>query len=295
MALVILGLVIRIGKSVLNVYLDLLPWQRNMGIAGILLVGPSLWFYGKVLLERNNPLSKKWRFHLLPYVLFSLFSPWIPNRADFISFVVYYAVFGHLFVYLTLSMRLLVRNKKVVQHKLYRWYRNLILGVGLMWLFYMGNIIGLIPFYIGGAIFFTLLVYMFSYLLLRNHTFSLEKYQGSKLDMASSEHLMNTLIVLFQNEEPYLNPKLSLDQVAKSLDTSPRTLSQVVNENREMNFSEFVNYHRIEKAKKLLSTQEGKHEKIASIAYDCGFGNVTSFNLAFKSFTNITPTEFKNS
>lgn len=293
LVLVILGLMIRIGKSILYVYLDLLPWQRNIGIAGILLVGPSLWLYGKVLLERSTGFAKGYYIHYLPYVLFTLLSFWIPNRADTISSIVYYAVFGHLLLYLIAASMQLVQKSQVVQAKLYTWYRNLILGVGLIWLFYIGNISGLIPFYIGGAIFFTFLVYMFSFLLLRSHTFSLEKYHGSSLDQEASEQLMLSLTALFREKESYLNSKLSLNEVAKKLDTSARMLSQAVNETKGMNFSEYVNQHRIEKAKKLLSTHEGQQEKIASIAYDSGFGNVTSFNLAFKSFTGMTPSEFK--
>ncbi|BDW92515.1 hypothetical protein MACH07_13470 [Flagellimonas marinaquae] len=105
--------------------------------------------------------------------------------------------------------------------------------------------------------------------------------------------MMDSINMLFEEEEIYLNHKLSLQEVAQALKTSPRILSQVVNENKGMNFSEFVNFHRIEKAKKLLVSPNGKDEKIISIAYDSGFGNVTSFNVAFKSFTHLTPSQYR--
>ncbi|NAY91523.1 helix-turn-helix domain-containing protein [Muricauda sp. JGD-17] len=293
LVLVILGLVLRIGKSILNVYLHLEPWQRNIGIAGILLVGPSLWLYGGLIFQKRKKIPGLLYLHMLPYVLFTLFSPLIPNRADVLSYLIYYAVFGHLFVYLILSVFQLINAKQVAQPRLFQWCRNLVIGVGLIWLFYIGNITGMIPFYIGGALFFTFLVYMFSFLLLRNHTFSLEKYQGSKIDADSAKSVMESINRLLEQNEVFLNPKLTMADVAETLKISPRILSQVINGQRGMNFSEFMNYHRIEKAKKLLSSSQGMHEKIAAIAYDSGFGNVTSFNLAFKSFTNLTPSEFK--
>ena len=293
LALVILGLVLRIGKSILNVYLDLDPWQRNVGIAGILLVGPALWCYGSLIFHKYKTIRPIQYLHFLPYVLFTLLSPIIPNRADQISFLIYYAVFGHLLIYLVLSISQLMKHRALNQPKLHRWYRNLLIGVGLLWLFYIGNITRLIPFYIGGALFFTFLVYMFSFLLLRNHTFSLEKYQGSKIDADAANDLMDSLNRLLLQNEIYLNPKLAMAEVAETLQVSPRVLSQVINQQKGMNFSEFVNYHRIEKAKKLLSSPKSADEKMASIAYDSGFGNVTSFNMSFKSFTNLTPTEFK--
>ncbi|WP_318343286.1 helix-turn-helix domain-containing protein [Flagellimonas baculiformis] len=293
LVLVILGLILRIGKSILNVHMDLEAWQRNLGIAGILLVGPSLWLYGETLFKKRKELNWTSYLHFLPYLLFTLLSWAIPNRGDALSYFIYDGVFVHLLVYLGLAIRLLAKNSQSVQPKIHQWYRNLVIGVGLIWAFYIGNIAGLIPFYIGGALFFTLLVYMFSFLLLRNHTFSLEKYPASHIDTSLSKNLLDSIVSLFETEEIYLNPKLSLGDVARSLETSPRILSQVVNEGKGMNFSEFVNSYRIEKAKKLLVSSVGKEEKIVSIAYDSGFGNVTSFNLAFKSFTNLTPSQYK--
>ena len=293
LVLVILGLVLRIGKSILNVYLDLEAWQRNIGIAGILLVGPSLWQYGEALFHKKRKLYWTIYLHFLPYLLFTLLCWTIPNRGDSLSYFIYDAVFVHLLMYLIMATRLLVNNHKDNKPKIYKWYRNLLIGVVLIWAFYIGNIAGLIPFYIGGALFFSLLVYMFSFLLLRNHTFSLEKYTASTISQTTSMGIMDSINTLFEREEVYLNHKLSLQEVAQALKTSPRILSQVVNENRGMNFSEFVNFHRIEKAKELLVSPHGKDEKIISIAYDSGFGNVTSFNLAFKSFTNLTPSQYR--
>lgn len=73
----------------------------------------------------------------------------------------------------------------------------------------------------------------------------------------------------------------------------PVMYRKVINEYEGKNFSEFVNQYRIAKAKALLADPGYGKEKIASIAYDCGFGNVTSFNLAFKAATQLTPTQYR--
>ncbi|MEM1258367.1 MAG: helix-turn-helix domain-containing protein [Bacteroidota bacterium] len=292
LALLILGLTIRIGKSILNTYLPLEPWQRNLGIAGILLVGPSLWFYGKALFHQR--VSKKLLIpHFIPYVLFSLFCWGIPNRFDTLSLTVYYIIFGHLMFYLWLAIRLFLKQKDRSQKLILVWYRNLIFGVLFIWVFYMGNVSGLVPFYIGGAISYTFLVYVFSFLLLRKHTFQLEKYQGQRLEKSISKNVLHSLNQLFRDEKTYLNHQINLAEIAKRLKTTPRVLSRVINESTGKNFSEFVNYHRIEHAKSLLCSDVSKHEKIASIAFDSGFNNVTSFNLAFKAMTHLTPSQFK--
>lgn len=293
LGLLILGLTIRIGKSILNEYLQLSDWQRNLGIAGILLVGPSLWFYGKTLFKGKTKLDARTLVHFIPYILFSVFCWGIPNRFDLISLVVYYAVFAHLLLYCIFSISLLSKAKVYPQKSVLVWYGNLVFGVTIICLFYIGNVSGLIPFYIGGAICYTLLIYAFSFLLLKKHSFQLEKYKGQSLDAATTTKLMHRVKALFEKESVYLNPKISLVDVANSVGTTTKLLSRVINESTGNNFSEFVNSYRIEKAKQLLIAPETKNEKIVSIAYDSGFNNVTTFNLAFKSNTQLTPSEFR--
>ncbi|WP_435624177.1 helix-turn-helix domain-containing protein [Flagellimonas sp.] len=294
LALTILGLTIRIGKSVLNVYLDLESWQRNLGLSGILLTGPALLFYGRALLLSKKEFLPKDAFHFLPFILFAALAIVIPNDGNPISYVIYILVFSHLAFYTLLSFGLLIRNKTEIRKPLGNWYRNLVIGTAFIWVFYMGNLAGLFSFYIGGALFFSLLIYVFSFLFLQKHAFQLGKYTSSTLDKSTSKELMQTLKKLFFEEEIYLDSSLSLESVSKRLNVSPRKLSQAINENEEKNFSDFVVSHRIEKAKVLLVDPKYRREKIIAIAYDCGFGNVTSFNLAFKAKTKYTPTQFRN-
>ena len=80
---------------------------------------------------------------------------------------------------------------------------------------------------------------------------------------------------------------------SKRLNRSSRDVSRAINENTQQNFSEYINGYRIKRAKRLLIDKEYRLEKIATVAYDCGFGNVTSFNLAFKSATQLTPSQYR--
>ncbi len=292
LGLIILGLTIRIGKSILNEYLQLEAWQRNLGLAGILLVGPSLWLYGKTIFHQQVA-QRHLTYHFIPYVLFSMLSWAIPNRFDAISLVIYYVIFGHLMGYLWFSIHLLVKQKKQSQRPILIWYRNLVFGVVFIWVFYIGNVSGFIPIYIGGAICYTFLIYVFSFLFLKKHSFQLEKYKGQSLDGVTTTKLMHEVKALFEEKSVYLNPKISLAEVAHTVGTTTKVLSRVINESTDKNFSEFVNSYRIEKAKQLLIAPETKNEKIASIAYDSGFNNVTTFNLAFKGSTRLTPSEFR--
>jgi AraC-like DNA-binding protein len=293
LAFVIFGLTMRIGKSVFNVYLDLEPWQRNLGLSGILLAGPFLWLYGKALLTARKKFGNKDYVHLVPFILFVLLCAFIPNDGRPISYAIYLAVFVHLAIYIAFAFHVFYKNRAKVHPQRSSWYRNLVVGVALIWLFYMGNLAGLFSLYIGGAIFFSVLIYIFSFLFLQKHAFQLGKYNRSALDKSASEELLETLKALFEKEQVFLDSAVSLETIAKKLNVSSRKLSQSINENEHKNFSDFVNGYRIEKAKVLLANPKYNKEKIVAIAYDCGFSNATSFNLAFKAKTQLTPSQYR--
>ncbi|MDT7833297.1 helix-turn-helix domain-containing protein [Flavobacteriaceae bacterium S356] len=293
LALFLLGLTIRIGKSVLNYYITLENWQNNIGISGILFASPSLLFYGKTLFTKNREFYIKDYIHYLPFVLFLFLIPFVPRNGHFESFWNYGIVVFHLLFYLILSWSYLRKNKNNTSKSVVVWYRNLLIGATLIWIHYVGNLFDFKMYYIRGPIFYSLLIYAFSYLFLNRHKFTLQKYNSSNLDKKNSIKLFNRIKVLFDTDQIYLDTHVTLDVVSKRLDVKPREISQAINENTEQNFYEFVNQYRIENAELLLKHPDYKNAKIATIAYDSGFGNVTSFNLAFKKKTGLTPSAYK--
>lgn len=292
LALALLGITLRIGKSVFLSYMDVPPWLRNLAISGLLLSGPCLWFYGKALFEKRTFVARDY-LHLVPFILFFSLSGFIPNRGDLVSGLIYAMVFVHLAVYLFICWRYLLQELSGA--RLQSWYRNIVAGVTFIWFLYMGIFATIIPLYILGAVFFSFLIYIFSFLLLKRHVFALEKYSSSGMDNVASKKLLLQVKALFGEQEIFLDSNITLKAVAEKLSVSPRDLSQVINENEQKNFSEFVNHYRIEKAKALLVDPRRHQEKIETIAYDCGFGNVTSFNLAFKGITQMTPSQYRQS
>jgi len=294
LALVLLGLTIRIGKSVFHHFTVVDPRIRNLAISAILTVGPFLWFYGRALLEKQKVFLKKEYIHLIPFTLYVFCSPIIPNKGDMLSSILYILVFVHMGIYLGISWRYLKTMNQRAAPQLIHWFRNILIGVSLIWTLFVGIMLGWIPFYILGAISFSFLMYLFSFLLLKQHVFALEKYGNSTIDRSTSQKMLQQVKQFLENDEVYLDSTISLNSMADKLGISPRELSQVINENEEKNFSEFINYYRIKKAKVILVNAAYRDEKIATIAYDCGFGNVTSFNLAFKAITGNTPSQYRN-
>lgn len=119
------------------------------------------------------------------------------------------------------------------------------------------------------------------------------RYEKSGLKKEDSETHLKQLLKYMEDEKPYLNEKLSLKEVAEKMSISTNHLSQVINENLEKNFFDFVNNYRIELAKQKLSDTHNKKYTILSLAYDCGFNSKSSFNSIFKKFVGLTPSEFR--
>lgn len=293
LALFLLGLTIRVGKSVLNYYIPLENWQNNIGLSGILFAAPSIWFYGITLFEKSKSLSFNDYLHFVPFILFLFLIPFVPRNGNFESFWNYGIVVIHLLIYLLLSWITLYKNRSKSSENIIYWYRNILIGATLIWLHYVGNLFDFTMYYIRGPIFYSLLIYAFSYLFLNHHKFNLQKYSSSNLNKNSSRILFLKVKELFETEHTFLDDTLTLNMVSEKLSAKAREISQVINENTQQNFYEFVNHYRIKTAEILLKDSKYANEKIATIAYESGFGNVTSFNVAFKKKTGLTPSVYR--
>ena len=100
------------------------------------------------------------------------------------------------------------------------------------------------------------------------------------------------LLTLINSKRLYENPRLTLSDVAKELETNTKTVSSVVNAGFQMNFNDFINYHRIEAVKSMIDAGEHDTTTLLGIAYDCGFNSKATFNRAFKKSTTISPKEY---
>lgn len=93
--------------------------------------------------------------------------------------------------------------------------------------------------------------------------------------------------------EPYLEPSLTIQELAKQVSIPVRDLSVLINHHMDQHFFDFVNEFRIQKAMQILKDNSKSKHTILEILYEVGFNSKSSFNTAFKKHTNQTPTEFR--
>ena len=118
------------------------------------------------------------------------------------------------------------------------------------------------------------------------------KYKDSSLEPEAVERCMKQLLYVMDIEKLYKDDSLSLQLLAKKISISSHILSQIINEQLNKNFSDFVNSYRIEASKKML--QEADEEtSILHICYEVGFNSKSAFYRAFKKFAKMTPSQYQ--
>ena len=107
--------------------------------------------------------------------------------------------------------------------------------------------------------------------------------------------LKETLLQFMDEEKPYLDCDLTLAQLAEKLNVYKHYLTQILNDELNQNFYDFINSYRIEEVKNRLADKNSDQYSLLGIAFDAGFNSKSSFNRIFKNHTGITPSQYKKS
>jgi AraC-like DNA-binding protein len=114
------------------------------------------------------------------------------------------------------------------------------------------------------------------------------KKSGLKQEIAIKKH--HELLELMEKGKPYLNPKLTLSELAKTLSLSSNHLSQIINQYEHVNFHDFVNKYRVEEF--IQRVQSNKNFSLLAHALDSGFNSKSSFNNVFRKHKSVTPSQY---
>ncbi|MFD2157783.1 helix-turn-helix domain-containing protein [Rubritalea tangerina] len=87
-----------------------------------------------------------------------------------------------------------------------------------------------------------------------------------------------------------LSEKISLDALAENANVTNSYLCKQFKKATGLTVVEYINRHRIEMAKELLTS---KNVRIIEIAYETGFQSLSQFNRSFHRYTGQSPTEYK--
>ena len=279
-----------------------------------LLFGPLIWFYSKSIIDEKINKPELW--HLSPFVIMLLFMSVTkiidPNHLFWLtSFSVYSSGFilAQIMFYLLYSGYHIYRkfdkyknffNQSANSQLL---YGLLLASFILLWVLKFNTFLfmdiwhryGVCPittssFFVTGFLFFNILVYL---ALIKPELFSWKrKYQNTNIAPSKKEQILNELITKMTVEKVYSDSSLNLSELAKRIGTSTHYLSQLINEEFNISFPDFVNGYRIKEAKHLIMVANDKYT-IQQIMYEVGFNSKSVFNTAFKKQTGYTPSQIR--
>ena len=92
--------------------------------------------------------------------------------------------------------------------------------------------------------------------------------------------------------EEHFREDISREDIAASIYLTPNYLSKIFHEETGMALREYINFCRIEEAKKLLGATS---HSVTEIALMVGFENIPYFSTVFKKYCDMTPAAWKSS
>ncbi|MBN2214415.1 MAG: AraC family transcriptional regulator [Bacteroidales bacterium] len=284
------------------------------------LIGPMLYLYIKSITVKDFQFKIKHLLHLMPFFVFFLTDilnrgnfPLSPdNRRHYITYCIQISIIAIQFlIYLIISYKYAQRQIKGKYEERFPnekmnpgWIKNIVLIISILWLIYaMYCIQTFARIYIQTRIIEALYYSLFSYWILYNELRDqritninslIARYKFSGLSTEDAVRYKSMILDYISKNELYKNHDVTLGRLAKNLSMTPHILSQVVNEQFYCNFNDLINKFRIEEAKRLLKNPGMSNITIAGIAYDSGFNTLSAFNTAFRKFTGVTPSQFRN-
>lgn len=138
---------------------------------------------------------------------------------------------------------------------------------------------------IGYELFIKAAVLKLAAILLRNFNLNNRKKADSFQLNRAKDMLKNTFKLIDEN---YSNT-ITLNQAVIASNLSVPHFCRLFKKYTGKSFINYLTFYRLSKAEEMLLAPKS----ITEIAFDCGFGSITSFNRAFKKFKGCKPSEYR--
>jgi AraC-like DNA-binding protein len=297
----------------------------SVGDPTFLLIAPLLWFYALELTGYLVIPSWKLVLHFLPFlfvIFFSLAAHWLRidgtedvlQRNHYLTNILFWFV---VVLQFSCYQYFIHKRWKVFQSVIREEVSNTE-NVSISWLrFFLGVFLLVdVCFFLGlfGAIhlvnqewlsqavgiIFSMSVFALGYKgILQKEIFYTGLREPGVAKPPTSKHArvdeewLRKLKTFMETRKPYLDPELTLSSLATELGISRSQLSQLINDGAGDNFYDFVNKYRVDEVKRLMLDPKFSNYNMLGLALEAGFKSKSTFNLIFKRFTGLTPTEFR--
>ncbi|MEM9838897.1 MAG: AraC family transcriptional regulator [Pseudomonadota bacterium] len=143
--------------------------------------------------------------------------------------------------------------------------------------------------------FFALVSLRPSFLAVTTHETGPSSRTTAALSLEPKDQLaFDRLMEEMTDKEAFLEPDLTIRLLSERIDVQEYQLRKLINSTLgHRNFAGFVNGYRISHAQTKLQDPAAARLPILTIAMDCGFQTLSTFNRAFKTITGETPSAYR--
>ncbi|OEK00935.1 hypothetical protein BFP97_05170 [Roseivirga sp. 4D4] len=291
--LLLIGL--RVAKSTLYLFTDSIDIVvMNIGFSAHFATGPLLWHY--LRRQGGHKLTRRSLVHYIPALLVLVAANWL-SLESFWYKGAYSLLLIQSLIYLTLAISDLKKLLPKISGEKKTWILLLLLGIGAFLLGYFTNyVLRFNPYYLA-PLTYSFVIYSLSFYLIRHLAKIVQegdkKYRNLHLSKDELIEYANRINSYLNEGTPYLDNGFTLAILSDQIAVPKHILSATFSEFYKVNFNDHINHLRVERAKQALIDQP--YLTVASIAFDCGFNSLSSFNQSFKKFTRQTPSAYRKS
>jgi len=286
---------VRTGKSVaFHFWPEVSKTVLQVGLSAWFLIGPCLFFLLRSGLGAQAGLQRADRWHLglllALSLAFNLLLPYALHVRLWWSWVIPGINAALLMYWLMASAVLWQRRAQLADVQSALPLLGAWAGVGLIWLAYWTSTY---TSYIVGALSFTF-VLAFSLLIawrIKSGQAAIEPYQDKRIPEVEARLHLAQLDALMETEGLYRDPTLSLPRLARRLGLPQAKLSQLLNDNNQTSFKQYLTQRRVEAAKALLRQADAR--PLEEVAEAAGFQSPSTFYSAFKKLEGMTPAAYR--
>lgn len=261
-------------------------------------IGPALYLY---VIYDDSFIKAKVKLHLAPYLI-PFFLDVLFSWPVYDSIIIFIA-FPQMLIYLFMTLWFCYKNYKH-QKKFFTWALpavfSFFLLVILNFTLIIFDIFGkqFVSNYIQQSfvIFFAFPIFYIAYKEMNSKNdfgFQKKKYKTTHLPDEKIKDYLKRIEAAMNKEHFFLQKSLTLHIFSQEVAIKPKYISQVINQQKGVSFSEYILQFRLEKVKKALVDPKNKHLTIYGIAQDCGFNSNSRFSHLFKKHTGLTAKQFQ--
>ena len=295
LSLLLLMVSVRTGKSVaFHFWPDIPQIVLQLGLTACFMIGPCLFFLVRSTQGDTSGLGRADRWHiavlLALIIAVNVFLPYVAHP-DLWRQVITPAINYAWLVYLLLATaQVYLQRTRLAGTPSGPLLLGALAGIWIIWIAYYTA--GYTSYIVGALSFtFVLAASVLVYLRLRSGQAPIEPYQDRRIPESEAAAQLQALAALMANERLYLDPGLTLPRLARRLGMPQTRLSQLLNDNNQTSFKQYLAQLRVIEAKALLRQLPPKPLEI--VAEEAGFQSMSTFHSAFKKQEGVTPAAFR--